>query len=160
MADCQKADGQFVTLFSARIDPRKRTLVYCAAGHHAHLISAAGKVSVLNATICPLGIDETEASSLSFRLHFRVGDILLLMTDGIWEALSPQQRQFGIETALRIVHAHRTMPAAEIVATLHRSVLDFTWPYRPVDDITMVIVKALDVEPDDDTAVEITTAPR
>ena len=70
------------------------------------------------------------------------GELLLLLTDGVLEAISPDGIPFGVDRALGVVRDHRDSPAREIVDALYREVLAFSRRSLPRDDVTAVVVKA------------------
>src|SRR5204863_275691 len=82
-------EGTFVTAFYAVLDPTTRQLTYSRAGHNPPRLVRDGRVTPLDATgALPLGIVDTllyEQSNLSLER----GDLILLYTDGITEAMSP-----------------------------------------------------------------------
>jgi sigma-B regulation protein RsbU (phosphoserine phosphatase) len=69
------------------------------------------------------------------------GDLLLLITDGIIEAMSERGEYFGRERMLELVRSHRHLAAREIVAGLCKEVCEFVQPAKATDDITAVVVK-------------------
>ena len=72
------------------------------------------------------------------------GDVLLLFTDGIDETFDPTGKvKFGIPRVQALVHAHRHLPAAEIVEVVFGEVLKYCYPEVPHDDLTLVVVKVL-----------------
>ena len=97
--------GHFVTVFLCRIHAASRMFTYAAAGHQGFLMKEDGRVVQLEATGIPLGIEPHTSfpSSAAFSLH--TGDTLVLLTDGVEEAMSPQQRVFGLERAFDVVRA-------------------------------------------------------
>ena len=79
------------------------------------------------------------------------GDCILLLTDGIFEAVGGDQSFFGIDRALDVVRAHRDEPAGRIVEALHRAVRDFAGQEALADDVTSVVIKVdLDAGPPGD----------
>jgi len=70
------------------------------------------------------------------------GDLLLLLTDGVLEASSPDGVPFGAKRSLGVVCDHRHGTAREIVDVLYREVLAFSRRSLPRDDVTVVVVKA------------------
>lgn len=131
----------FVTVFFARIDPTRRTLVYAGAGHAAHLISAAGEPRLLSSTCLPLGIDRQIVVPTAREIAIAPGDVLFLCTDGIQEAQSPTLKMFGMKRALEVVQRHAEHPAAAIIAALHEAVAAHLAGRSPHDDMTTVAVK-------------------
>jgi len=72
------------------------------------------------------------------------GDIVVLLTDGLQEAMSPAHEQFGRDRVLEVVRAHRTRKAAQIVESLYLAVCDFSQREKPADDVTAIVIKVED----------------
>jgi serine phosphatase RsbU (regulator of sigma subunit) len=72
------------------------------------------------------------------------GDTVLLLTDGILEAQSPDNDYFGIPRVLEIAKQKRNETACEIVESLRRAVVQFAHTENMSDDVTIVVIK---VEP-------------
>jgi len=138
--DC--GDQRFTTLFLARLDPAMRSLVYASAGHLGHIVRAGGEVEPLPATGIPLGIMDRHVATAPPRV-LEPGDLLLLMTDGIEEACSPEESEFGRQRALDVVGASRHLPASEIVEALCGAARDHAQGMPQADDVTVVVVKRL-----------------
>ncbi len=97
---------------------------------------------MLDSTSLPLGVDEANASCRRFEpIRLQPGDLLLLFTDGVFEAESVTRQRFGVDRALEVIQAHRERPAKEIITAL-RGALDEFCENQPIqDDVTVVIVK-------------------
>jgi sigma-B regulation protein RsbU (phosphoserine phosphatase) len=134
---------RFVTLIIAKLDPAARTLVFANAGHPSgYIIDAAGRVKAsLKRTGVPLGIQPDTQYAAAREITLAPGDILLCVTDGIEEAISPENELFGIDRILAVLRLHTGKPAGEIVDALYRSVRTFAGNQPQVDDITVVVVK-------------------
>jgi serine phosphatase RsbU (regulator of sigma subunit) len=139
------ADEHFVTLFFGRIDPETRTLVYASAGHTTgYVLAASGDVRAeLGSTEMPLGIMADATFLHGEPLALQMGDLLVLLTDGIVEAASSDCRVFGYDRAIATVRAHQNQPARAIVDALYREVQEFAAGQPQRDDITAVVVKVL-----------------
>jgi serine phosphatase RsbU (regulator of sigma subunit) len=131
----------FVTMFLCRLEPRTRTAMYSSAGHPAYVMDAAGNVRALDYSGLPLGINGECSYSVDGSVTLQPGEMLLLMTDGVWEAGATNGRQFGTQRAFDLVHEHRGKPAAEIVDTLVAAAQEFCPAGLPQDDITVGLVK-------------------
>ena len=135
----------FVTMFLARLDPATRQLDYASAGHPPAFVLGADGVlkKQLKRTGVPLGImpDTQYTADTSHRLE--PGDLLLLLTDGVEEAMAPDSSFFGHERALQVVKDHRHRPAREIIDILCQAVRDFSGDTPQLDDITGVVIKVL-----------------
>jgi sigma-B regulation protein RsbU (phosphoserine phosphatase) len=138
-----EASGQFVTLLLARLDPDKRQLVYVNAGHPAGwVLDAAGHVKAsLESTAVPLGVLSDNRFPSAPPVDLEPGDTVLLLTDGLPEAVSPNGELFGIDRTMEVLRALRDRPAREIVESLYESVCRFCSPGQPADDVTLVVIK-------------------
>jgi sigma-B regulation protein RsbU (phosphoserine phosphatase) len=78
-------------------------------------------------------------------LHVQMekGDVLVLFSDGVTEAVSPAGEDFGEVRLAELVGMMREKPAAEIVEAIHVAVATFTEGAPAADDITVVIARRL-----------------
>ncbi len=136
---------RFITLFLGRLDPAARTLTYASAGHSAgFLLDHAGAIkATLRRTGVPLGMQPDTAYAAIPELSIASGDILVLLTDGIEEAVGGNDDMFGIDRTLDVVRRHRDLPASQIVQRLYEEVRSFSQHVPQADDITAIIIKAL-----------------
>ena len=121
-------ESRFVTLFFACIDPLSRTMTYVNAGHSpGFVLDKSGNLkSKLTSTAFLLGVlPDVEVAPKEYGV-LETGDLLLLLTDGVLEAFSPDGAQFGVDRALGVVRDHRDGTAREIVDVLYREVLAFS----------------------------------
>lgn len=132
----------FVTLFFVRLDPRLRSLTYVGAGHPAFTIDQNGQVTHLATRGIPTGVDPDCCYHVDGTVTLQPGQIVLLMTDGIWEAHKDDLIPFGKERAFEVVHRNRDRSAKEIVSRLISEVQSFCHPKQIEDDITAVVIKA------------------
>ena len=136
-------DFHFVTLAMGRIDPLTHTFVYASAGQQGHLLHAGNKVTVLESTSLPLGINEDTVIPTAPPLQLASGEIITFFTDGVFEAESLGGVRFGIQRALEAIRSERNKPASEIVDLLHKEIVSFSRHSTQRDDIALVIVKVL-----------------
>jgi PAS domain S-box-containing protein len=136
---------RFVTLFMARLDPAKGLLAYASAGHSAaYILNEKGRArTILPRTGVPLGIRPDTVYRSSHEIALQPGDILLILTDGIEEAMSVDNAIFGIDRALDVVRENRDRPAREIVEALYQAVRRFSGNTPQLDDVTAIILKVL-----------------
>ncbi|HLF25939.1 MAG TPA: SpoIIE family protein phosphatase [Anaerolineae bacterium] len=132
----------FVTLFYGVLDPEQATLRFVNAGHNPPLLvqDASESIFSLRAPGIVLGIFDsirlTEAE-----VCFEPGDVLLLYTDGITDALNAQREEFGIERLTRLLLEQRQRPASELLRALVEAIQSFVGETEPFDDMTLVVVK-------------------
>jgi sigma-B regulation protein RsbU (phosphoserine phosphatase) len=140
----QEAEGsRFVTLFFVRIESQRRLLTYINAGHPpAYVLDQSGAVkAVLKGKSLPLAIEPDAEFPIEGPVGLEIGDTVLLVTDGVFEAISPDGRTFGTQRMLQEVREHLEDSASEIAESLHRTIRGFTQRGEPTDDITSVVIK-------------------
>jgi sigma-B regulation protein RsbU (phosphoserine phosphatase) len=134
--------GMFVTLFFAMLNQMNRNLVYANAGHNPPLLfrAASSSIAAMDVTGVALGMME-DMEYEQRELVLESGDILLLYTDGIVEAMNGKEEFFG-ENRLRSTLASATDLSAQGI--LDRVLCDlgqFTKGAEQSDDITAIVIK-------------------
>lgn len=135
---------RFVTLVFASLRPGAFEVDYINAGHPSgYLMGSDGTVRhELAATASALGLNG-EAAYGETRYPLRAGDLLVLVTDGLLEALSPAGEEFGRERTLDILRAERHRASAEVIQRLFSAVRAFSGRETFADDITAVVIKCI-----------------
>ena len=132
---------RFTTAFFADFDPALRVLTYIRAGHNVPILRrASGEIQRLEEGDLPLGIN-AGAHFPAGSATLASGDLLVIFTDGVIEAVNERDEEFG-ET--RLLDALRVAPAGTSAATLARltSAVDtFAGSARQHDDITWLILR-------------------
>lgn len=138
---------RYITLLLARLDPVGKSLIYANAGHiPGYIVGADGAVKhKLTRTGMPLGMKPDTEYKASESIQLEQGDVILLMTDGIDEALAEgnESEFFGTDRALDIVRAHAQNPAGTICDAIINGVREFSGTRSQEDDLTLVVVKVL-----------------
>src|SRR5678815_3332111 len=133
--------NRFVTLFYAELDPESGSLSFLNAGHNPPLIvHAAGTVEQLASGGLPLGI-KRDAEYREGRTQLQLGDVLVIYSDGVTEAVSPTGEEFGATRLYEVVSRNIEASAAGIRDRIESSLTKFSQGTSAADDITLVIVK-------------------
>jgi len=133
--------NRFVTLFYAELDPTSGALSFLNAGHNPPLIvHAAGTVEQLASGGLPLGI-KPDAEYREGRTQLQKGDVLVIYSDGVTEAVSPTGEEFGATRLYEVVARNVNASAAGIRDRIESSLTKFAQGTSAADDITLVIVK-------------------
>ncbi|MEN8006451.1 MAG: GAF domain-containing SpoIIE family protein phosphatase, partial [Candidatus Krumholzibacteriota bacterium] len=140
--------GQFITAIMGRIDPRTRELTYVSAGHPTgYVIDVSGEIKAqLTSTGIPLAVLPEGDYPLGDPVQLEPGDIVVMLTDGVLEAMSPAEEFFGEERTLAVVRRNVDRTADEVVDAIIRAVDEFSDSARQDDDITAVVIKVVDRE--------------
>src|SRR5687767_5658473 len=133
--------NRFVTLFYAELDPESGAVSFLNAGHNPPLIvHAAGTVEQLASGGLPLGI-RADADYREGRTHMQMGDVLVIYSDGVTEAASPNGEEFGPTRLYEVVSRNVDASAAGIRDRIESALTKFAQGTSAADDITLVIVK-------------------
>lgn len=134
--------GMFVTMLVLVIEPRSGALELAAAGHPAPLVRRAdGTVAALALEGGPPLGAMSEPSYGAARHALEPGDVLLLYTDGLDEAHSPQGELFGIERVRAALSDAAS--AQEAIAALREALAAFVGNEPQSDDLTLLAVQRL-----------------
>jgi len=133
-----------VTLFLCQFDPVQEEIIYVNAGHNPplHFHCDLDKFSELKRTGMALGVESQTKYSQNIQV-VNTGDFIVFYTDGVIDATTPENEEFGQERFLQILHKHRSDPPGKMISAVKESIKDFISSNAPYDDITMVIVRKL-----------------
>lgn len=134
--------GLFVTCFYAVLDTARNELVYANGGHNYPLLYRVGtnQIEVLRAQGIVLGIiPQPNFEQRVATLH--PGDVVLLYTDGVTEAMNAERQLFGEERLEAVLHECHQCPPHEIIDAILAAVHEFAGDESQSDDMTMVVVK-------------------
>jgi sigma-B regulation protein RsbU (phosphoserine phosphatase) len=136
--------GLFVTAIAATLEPATDVFTYASAGHDPPLLARAdtSDVEELPSGGLMLGLAEP-APTADRAVDLRPGDLMVLYTDGISDAVNPAGERFGDGRLRAAVAAARGRPAREAVAEMLRAVDEFAGSAEPADDLTLVAVRRL-----------------
>jgi sigma-B regulation protein RsbU (phosphoserine phosphatase) len=134
--------GRFMTLFICEIDRSNQVIHWVNAGHDPAMIydREGGQFEELTGNALPLGVSETAAYQ-KLDKEIIPGQIIMMGTDGIWEARNPQGEMFGKERFKKTIRENAVQPAKDIIQAVIKEVDRFCHPLEKADDVTLVITK-------------------
>lgn len=136
--------NKFATLFCGHLDCQSHRLCYTNAGHNPPLlIRRRGEVVYLETGGLPVGITEFSHYDEG-AIELELGDVLIIYSDGISEALNQQGEEFTAERLIQVVQQHADKSASQLRDRIDEALLQFMGSASPVDDMTLVIVKRME----------------
>lgn len=138
-------DDRFVTAFMGFLDPDRHEVEYHSGGQGPilHFHAARGEFEWHKPTSFPLGIMALDAEPRAHRLTLEPGDILALVSDGIYEFAAADGSQFGEDGVARVIrHGHR-MTMEKLSQRLVEAAFAFGGDVPQADDITLVLLRRL-----------------
>ena len=135
--------NEFVTLWYGTLNPRTRRLTYCNAGHEPPLLIRHGNCIPLDIGGMIVGIDPAQQYDKGV-IDLIPGDLLLLYTDGLPDAMSPDDERFGRTRTEDLLHELAADPHLSATDTLQR-ITDALHRHRDgrraTDDTTLVALR-------------------
>jgi phosphoserine phosphatase len=125
------------------LDNRSHSVHYHSGGHGPmlHFHAATGECDWLKATTIPLGFMETVALKPARTIKMEPGDIVGLITDGVFEYENPTGDMFQTEGTEEVIRKHHELPMTELVQELLNAVEAYSEGVAQNDDITIVLVR-------------------
>jgi sigma-B regulation protein RsbU (phosphoserine phosphatase) len=140
LLDCTPPE-KFVTFFLAVLDPATGRVEFCNAGHNAPLlVTSAGDCRRLSSEGAVLGIIPGFAYAGS-ACEMERDDVIVIFSDGVTEALSADDDEFGEERLLEVVREHAPASAQTIQEAILAEVRAHAGIHPQSDDITLVVLK-------------------
>jgi len=138
---CDHAEvGRYATLFFGILD-RDGQLVFINAGHPSPLILRRGDVTELYSEgSFPVGLIP-EANFTSATVNLEPSDTLILYSDGVTEAMDPEEQLFGVPRLQKVLTGQHNVPLEQLQKTILESVQTFTRGASQADDITVLLVR-------------------
>ena len=132
---------KFATLFYGVIDVKNHLIHYSNAGHDwPFLIGKDNSIQRLKVGGLMIGLIQ-QASYEDQEVPIQVGDILVIQSDGVSEAMNSNNVQFGEERLQNLLLEHKDRSAEEIIDIVIKEVRKHAGAHPQSDDITMMVIK-------------------
>ncbi len=152
---CRKVNGlmyeslereNYVTAFYGVLDSKNDVFTFSNCGHNRPiLVRRGGTIETLDEGGLALGVvNDTEYEERP--ISIRPGDIILMYTDGVTEVEGPDGKQFGEKRLNELLKASAGFKAREIHQAIFNAIKEFARPDHVFDDVTMVVIKKLEVK--------------
>ncbi|HEX2865809.1 MAG TPA: PP2C family protein-serine/threonine phosphatase [Ignavibacteriales bacterium] len=135
------AMGNFITFFWGVLNDETGSLTYVNAGHNPPLLIRDGKILKLTKGGMILGVMKTMVPYISETVELQAGDILVLFTDGVTEAMNKNMEEFTDEKLEELALGLKNESADEILQKIRTEVERFVAGANQSDDITLLTVK-------------------
>ncbi len=137
--------GMFVTMFYAIIDLVNMRVNCANAGHNPLILGHPdGRVELFNPSGIALGLDSGDRFNgkiQSMDIDIKPGDVFIIYTDGVTEAMNLKEEEFTEERLAQVLGKCVHLEAQAISDTIVNELMEFTAGAPQHDDITLVTVK-------------------
>ncbi|HYM07725.1 MAG TPA: SpoIIE family protein phosphatase [Terriglobales bacterium] len=138
---CEHSEvGRYATLFFSILD-RDGQISFVNAGHPSPLILRSGEVTELvSEGSFPVGLIP-EAKFAAKTASLLPGDTLILFSDGVTEAMDPEEQLFGVSRLQEVLSGQQDTPLEDLQKKVLKSVETFTRGASQADDITVLLLR-------------------
>ena len=135
--------GNFMSMFYLTIHKQNRSLEWVRAGHDPAILydPTENSITELKGPGIALGVDEHFQFAANMVDGLLGGQIILLTTDGIWEARNRHGEMFGKDSLYTILRENNHLDADRILEKIIGGLTDFQQGAEAEDDVTLVVVK-------------------
>jgi sigma-B regulation protein RsbU (phosphoserine phosphatase) len=135
--------GGFMTLFYLSINPANRSLCWVRAGHDPAIFydPQTDKFEELRGAGMALGVDADRRYEQSQKSDLKQGQIIVLGSDGLWEARNPQGEMFEKGPIHQILRQSPDSTAREILTACFNRLNVFLGDRGLEDDVTLMVIR-------------------
>jgi serine phosphatase RsbU (regulator of sigma subunit) len=137
--------ASFITIAMLYIDESRGTLKFARGGHTGLLkIDADGSHEEFEPSGLGIGLVKEPLFGKKLAVHkdkINPGDIYILYTDGISEAMNESRDEYGVERFVNTIKTNRFLKAGELGDKIIEDVRNFAGSTPAHDDITLIIIK-------------------
>ncbi|MBN1699666.1 MAG: SpoIIE family protein phosphatase [Spirochaetales bacterium] len=132
----------YATMSILTYDQASKELNYSNAAHHPLLIYRNGtkKIDTLDTEGLPIGIEPSTRYGQK-RVKLKSGDIIILYTDGIIEAMNAKGEQYSSEKFIDLILKNSQKTPKELVEVIKADIEAFVGNKKQHDDQTLILMK-------------------
>jgi sigma-B regulation protein RsbU (phosphoserine phosphatase) len=133
---------KYVTAALAELELASGAISFVSAGHVDNVILRAnGDAVKMSSTGTPLGLLPPGLPFTRSSHRLEPGDLLVLFSDGVIDAVDESDHEFGEERLLDVLRRTAGFPPADIVSCAIEAIDRFAGGTPQFDDITMLVVR-------------------
>lgn len=137
-------EDMFITAWYGMLDPARHRITFANAGHSLalHVHAETGIMHQLRPAGMPLGVSENLTLERG-AVTLEPGDLLVLYTDGVIDALNQAEEDFGQDRLEAVLYGNRHRSAQEVVDALLHAIGSHAGATPLFDDVTLVALRRL-----------------
>jgi sigma-B regulation protein RsbU (phosphoserine phosphatase) len=134
--------NMFVTLFYSVLDNAQNTLTFVNAGHNPPLLLRKKNGDIIRLSTGGVVLGAMKGLKMNEKtIDLQAGDLLVLYTDGITEAINQQEDQFGEGRLIELLKENQELSSGDLKNLIIDQVYDFASRTPQADDITLMVLK-------------------
>jgi sigma-B regulation protein RsbU (phosphoserine phosphatase) len=132
--------GRYATMFFGVLD-EEGNLDFINAGHPSPFLIRQGVAQEpFSEGSYPVGL-VPEAEYIALKIKLEPGDTLVLFSDGVTEAMDPDEQMFGVPRLREVLTGRTECPLDELEKCILEAVENFARGASQADDLTLLIVR-------------------
>jgi sigma-B regulation protein RsbU (phosphoserine phosphatase) len=140
------AENRYATFFYAQYDPEPRELSYVNAGHNPPMLfrkrGTGWRIERLETGGTVVGL-LPQFPYHQAAVALEAGDLLVIFTDGVSEAMNPADAEWGEERMIEAIQRNEGLSAAELIERVMQAADTFACDAKQHDDMTLVVLRVL-----------------
>jgi len=137
------SDGRFITFFWGILDEKEKSFTYVNAGHNPPILIREDKIIRLSEGGIILGVMKTIITYNKNKISLQSGDMIVLFTDGVSEAMNTNSEEFGEDKLEDLCKNLSTLSAQTALEFIKKEVESFTHGAPQSDDLTLMVIKIM-----------------
>lgn len=134
--------NMFVTLFYSVLDSSRNKLTFVNAGHNPPLLLRNKNGEIIRLSTGGVVLGAMKGLKMDEKtIDLYSGDLLILYTDGVTEAINQQEDQFGEARLIEIIKNNPDLPSGDLKNLIIDQVYDFASGTPQADDITLMVLR-------------------
>ncbi len=135
--------NRYATLFYGILNKKENEIIYCNAGHNVPVMldNNSNLINLDMGGIVVGALPEYDYKEAD--LKFEIGNLLVLYSDGITEAMNKNEEEFGEERLRNIVKQNKGASSGDLISIILSTVNEFTEYSPQMDDMTVVVIKRI-----------------
>jgi len=140
------AEDMFITMLYMILNTRTRELKFARAGHERPLLKRAnnGAPEALDAAGIAIGLADAEIFDNAIKdisVQLASGDVVVLYTDGITEALNEKNEEWGTARLLQTIETESSGGVDSLTKTIRSRIAQHVGAQQQYDDITLIALE-------------------
>ena len=132
---------KFATFFGAILNPSENSISYCNAGHDNPIyITQQKELKRLECGGLLLGFMEENFYEKEV-INIKSGEVIVIYSDGITEAMDEDENEFGEENLIRSITENLNLSAKDITNKIISNINSFIGNQKQFDDMTLIVIK-------------------
>ena len=134
-----------MTLFYLMIDLSNRSLCWVRAGHDPAIFydPHTDTFEKLRGAGMALGVNADGRYKEYCKTDLKKGQIIVLGSDGLWEARNPKGEMFGKNSIFQIIRSNPEATAKEVLTSCFNFLNVFLGDRPLEDDVTLMVIKIM-----------------